>query len=236
MLGGRDEQNFQQVWAQKSQSGQDLGEYHPGANQRVDFCLRYLPAGECFLDIGCGTGILAAQLKGRYREVHGIDIAELPVQIACQNQVRAVQHNLNTAPLPYSNDYFDTVTVLSTLQYFYDLDFAVGEIRRVLKPGGLVVLTVPNMRAFWRLAKLALKGEFPTTAKDEVGYDGGALHYFCYANLAGLLARYGLKPVYKGGIFCIPAFLNSVKDGGGLGALKREFFSAEVVIAARKEA
>lgn len=235
MLGKRDELNFEQVWARKSEGGRLSARYLPGENQRIDFCLRYLPGGERFLDLGCGTGVLALQLKDRYKEVYGVDVAELPVKVARENQVEAVQLNLNAETLPYPDGFFDTITILSTLQYFYDLHFALAEIHRVLKAGGLIVLTVPNMRAFWRLGKLVFGGTFPKTSKDPVGYDGGALHYFCFSNIAALLEEKRFRMIYSGGIFCRPAFLNSIADSSILGPFKREFFSAEVVVAARKE-
>lgn len=234
MLGGRDEEHFRKVWAKKMEKRSPSAIYRPGDNQRVDFCIRYLPSGDRFLDIGCGTGVLAEQLRDRYLEVHGVDIADLPVKNAQEKQVNALQLNLNLSPLPYPDLFFDSVTILSTLQYFYDIENVLNEVRRVLKVGGQVVLTVPNMRTYWRLAKLAIKGEFPTATKDDVGYDGGALHYFCYSNLVKLLVRKSLQPVYAGGIFCLPNFLNSIPDQGWLGSVKREFFSAEVVVVAQK--
>ena len=187
MLDRRDELNFEKVWAKKQETGKVSNVYIPGENQRIDFCIQHVSPGLRFLDIGCGTGVLAVKMKERFSEVHGIDIADFPVQIAMQNGVKAIQLNLNSKPLPYPNDFFETVTILSTIQYFYDLEYILTEINRVIRVGGQFILTVPNMRTYWRLLKLALKGEFPKTSKDLVGYDGGALHYFCYSDIASLL-------------------------------------------------
>jgi methionine biosynthesis protein MetW len=233
MLGGRDKNQFEQVWQKKAEQDELPLVYQPG-NERVDQALRIIPPGSRFLDIGCGTGVLAQKLKGRYTEVHGTDIAEMPVQVAHQNGVQAVVHNLNTTPLPYEDQFFDLVTALSVFQYFYDLDFALSEIGRVMKPSGTLLVSVPNMRAIWRIGKLALAGTFPRTSMDAVGYDGGALHYFCYRDMVHLLNEHGFNVTGSYGMFCIPGMMKAMPDRGLPGALKREFFSAEILIMARK--
>ena len=233
MLENRDVHHFDRLWEKKDKDVL-ASAYHPGSNLRVDYCVRHLPAGNRFLDIGCGTGVLAVQLKDRYDEVYGVDIARLPVKIAVKNQVRAVQVNLNHEILPYPDNYFDTITILSTLQYFYDLDLVIKEVYRVLTPGGLLVMTVPNMRAWWRLVKLVISGVFPKVSKDSVGYDGGTLHYFCYRDVKDILSGYKMQACFSGGIMCIPGGIQRLPNDGVMGWLKREFFSAEFVIGARK--
>ena len=57
---------FDQIWHQKALSDELNSGYIPGKNLRIDYCIRNLPKGENFLDIGCGTGILANEVKGIY--------------------------------------------------------------------------------------------------------------------------------------------------------------------------
>lgn len=197
MNSKHDKKVFDQIWQQKALSDDLNSSYIPGKNLRIDYCIRNLPKGAKFLDIGCGTGILANEVKGKYSEVFGVDIAELPVKIACANGINASVCNLNFEKLPFPDDFFDSLTLLSTLQYFHDLDFSISEIRRVLRPSGYLLLSIPNVRSYWRVFKLAIIGKFPQVSKDKIGYDGGTLHYFCYQDLKKILLDNGFNILKK---------------------------------------
>jgi methionine biosynthesis protein MetW len=232
-MTGQDEGYFDQIWKRKLQGGNLLA-YAAGENFRVDKALSVIGTGRRVLDIGCGTGTLLAQLKRQYEEVHGIDISREAVGVACQNDIQARVIDLNSSPLPYADGFFDVVTVLSTLQYFTDLNKTLRECNRVISPDGLLLLSVPNMRAIWRIGKLLFLGSFPRVSLDPEGYDGGTLHYFAFSDLEKLLRKNGFCVKFAHGIFCVPAFVNRVNDAGLIGLLKREFFSAEVFVCAVK--
>jgi SAM-dependent methyltransferase len=127
------------------------------------------------------------------------------------------------------------VTILSVLQYFQDLYQVLGECHRVLAPYGALVLSVPNMRAVWRVGKLLFLGTFPRVSLDKEGYDGGTLHYFAYSNLRQLLYETGFEVIWAHGIFCLPRFFERFPNKDILGKVKREFFSAEIFVMARKK-
>jgi SAM-dependent methyltransferase len=228
----RDVRHFAEVFRQKGGAG--AARYRPGENRRVDLALRLLPAGERLLDVGCGAGLLAEQARGHFAEVHGVDIAEAAVRLARERGVKASVVNVNIEPLPYVDGFFDTVTLLSALQYVTDVSEVLGECARVLQPGGHFFVDVPNVRALWRLWSLGVRGVFPRTSLDEVGYDGGTLHYFTHESLLRLLCPHGFTPRTSHGVFCLPGFVEGVTDRGLPGRLKREFFSAEVMVHAVK--
>jgi methionine biosynthesis protein MetW len=228
-----DESRFDQIWKRKLRDNRSAA-YLPGENFRVDKALSVIGKGWRVLDIGCGTGILLAQLKKQSEEVHGIDISGEAVAVACQNGVHASVVDLNADLLPYEDGFFNAVTMLSTLQYFIDLDKTLRECNRVISPNGLLLLSVPNMRAYWRIGKLIFMGIFPKVSMDSEGYDGGTLHYFTFSDLKELLHKNGFVVLQAHGIFCLPQFVSRVSDVGFLGWVKREFFSAEVFISAIK--
>lgn len=234
MLGQRDKAHFEKVWQSKQQHGQFTTAYRLGDNQRVDKTLQIIRSGQRFLDVGCGTGILALQVKAKFLEVYGVDIAEIPVQVACQQGIQASLVNLNAEPLPYADDFFDSLTILAALQLMYDPEAVIQEAFRVLKPNGELLISLPNMRTVWRVYKLAVLGRFPRTSLDTVGCDGGTLHYFCYHDIVKLLRHAGFVPTASYGIFCLPKFLRHLPDNGFLGSLKRDFFSAEILVRAMK--
>jgi methionine biosynthesis protein MetW len=234
MSDQRDKVHFEKVWQSKIDASQIADKYKRGNNLRVDKVLDVVSPGTRFLDLGCGAGILASQLTGKFREIYGVDISETAVRIAQKNGVLAQVCNLNAELLPYEDNFFDTVTILATLQLIYDLNFVLQECFRVLKPKGVIYISVPNMRTFWRLYKLAILGIFPRTSLDPVGLDGGTLHYFCFRNLVELLNKNGFETIDKYGIFCLPGFIRKLPDRGVLGSIKREFFSAEILVKSTK--
>jgi methionine biosynthesis protein MetW len=234
MFGHSDRDYFERLWRRKTQENPHSDEYIPGANLRVDEALRTLDSGTRVLDIGCGNGVLLSMLKSQFGEFYGIDISESAIQIARQKAIQAETINLNIDPLPFPDKFFDAIAILSTLQYFYDMDRVLQECYRVLSPSGVLILSVPNIRAIWRVGRLLFKGSFTGVSLDEGNYDGGTLHYFAMLNIQALLARNGFKVVLAKGIFCKPGFITHFPNRGVAGSIKREFFSAEIFIKALK--
>ena len=225
--------HFNTIWQRKLERGYPTGNAKRG-NRRVEKALKVLGGGSRLLDIGCGNGELLLALQNRYQEVCGIDISEVALDSARKNGIEVKAVDLNREDLPFADRYFETVTILSTIQYFQDLYLVLGECHRVLSPSGALLLSVPNMRSFWRVGRLLFQGAFPRVSLDQEGYDGGTLHYFAYANLKSLMEETGFEVIWAHGIFCLPGILEGFPDRGFLGKLKREFFSAETFVMARK--
>jgi SAM-dependent methyltransferase len=97
------------------------------------------------LDIGCGTGEF-----GRFAppgvEVHGLDIDEGAVELASRHE-EARRCDLEEGQLPYADEHFDAVLAKDVLEHLRDPARIVCEIRRVLRPGGVVVASVVQARS-----------------------------------------------------------------------------------------
>lgn len=223
--------HFDEVWRTRNQApGRDAT---LDGNIRAQKALRLLSGGERFLDVGCGEGILAEAVMPRFAEVHGVDISSGAVEEARRRGVRAHICDVGAEPLPFDNGSFDVVSSMSVPQFIADVNGLMNECRRVLRPGGQLVLSVPNMRAAWRIWKLAVHGEFPRTSCDPVGVDGGTLHYFTRRSIGRLLEGAAFDVVASYGIYCLPRGLEDRWDSSPLGVLKREFLSGEVLVDAR---
>jgi len=221
------EKHYAEVWGRKS-----ITDYVPGSNLRVEAAANILHPGQRLLDVGCGDGILGMLVRNRFEEIYGVDISDKAIEVAQRRGIKAYKVNLNVEALPFEDNYFDSITCLATLQLIYDINTMLREFNRVLKPDGELVLTVPNMRAYWRIFKLVVLGYFPRTSLDPEGYDGGTLHYFCYRNLKDLLEKSGFKVIMRRGIFCLPRLIEKLPDRGWVGKLKAEFLSAEMLVRA----
>jgi methionine biosynthesis protein MetW len=221
------EKHYAEVWGRKS-----ITDYVPGSNLRVEAAANILHPGQRLLDVGCGDGTLGMLVRNRFEEIYGVDISDKAIEVAQRRGIKAYKVNLNVEALPFEDNYFDSITCLATLQLIYDINTMLREFNRVLKPDGELVLTVPNMRAYWRIFKLVVLGYFPRTSLDPEGYDGGTLHYFCYRNLKDLLEKSGFKVMMRRGIFCLPRLIEKLPDRGWVGKLKAEFLSAEMLVRA----
>ena len=92
---------------------------------------------------GCGVGMYASQINRRFSaQVEAFDIEAPRVQEAQQDTPRAIIAAAEY--VPYPNNYFDTVLSHEVLEHVADDRLAVQEMVRVLKPGGRIVIFVPN--------------------------------------------------------------------------------------------
>ncbi|WP_434782188.1 class I SAM-dependent methyltransferase [Ferrovum myxofaciens] len=150
------------------------------------------------IDIGCGRGEVLYQLGPHFERVVGVDVsavelgylaAELPDELRAKTELQSM--DLGTT-WPFEDKSFDVVSCLAVLEHLFDPCFTAGELARICKPEGHVVVEVPNI-AFLGYRVSLLLGHFPSTSGDPVGWDGGHLHYFTIEALRGLFERVGLQ-------------------------------------------
>lgn len=129
---------------------------------RLDAFLQlYLPErgdGRRLLDVGCGTGHHMASLRERGFEVAGVDGSEEMIAHARANNPGAHIKVADVDSLPFPDSSFDFVLCIEVLRYLPDFTRCVNEIARVLKPGGVCLVTAApllSLNGYWLVNRIA---------------------------------------------------------------------------------
>ena len=138
-----------------------------------------LRSSDRVLDLGCGYGFVTVEMAKIAREAVGVDIssprAGNSIPIGLQDRLRFL--TVDGRSLPFDDNYFDTVLASEVLMMIADPNEFIAEIRRILKPGGRLVVVnwtghsaieeaYQQNSAGLRLAKAIARIDVPPTYKD----------------------------------------------------------------------
>ncbi|WBF66274.1 class I SAM-dependent methyltransferase [Desulfovibrio subterraneus] len=178
--------------------------------------LKNILAGKV-LDVGCGTGLNAAELQQMGHTVYGIDIS--PIAIEKFNEAGFTGKVCDLAQgIPFDDESFDTIFASEVIEHVADYPHLLNECNRTLRPGGKLVLSTPNS-AFWAYRILGLLGKTVSElqhpghirfftlkmlgeALRDAGFNDitiGARHMYCilpgsfFTRFEKLLVKYGFK-------------------------------------------
>jgi len=101
------------------------------------------------LDVGCGLGVYGAEFGKKYNsKVYGIDLERSAIKVANSLGLKAKCSDIDQK-WPYSANSFDTVLGIQIIEHVYNTDHFFLESRRVLKNCGLLIITTPNLAAWY---------------------------------------------------------------------------------------
>lgn len=161
----------------------------PTIKQRAGFALRYIGSGKRVLDIGCANGALSRVLRDGGNHVVGVDILPEYVKMAKKNcsEAKVVDISRGTG---FRAGSFDAVFAGEFIEHLTekDADTFFRECRRVLKRGGLIILTTPNP-------------DFIRIKLFRINLVGGAhLKVYPVKELKRLLLKFGFRPMGVSGL------------------------------------
>ena len=170
--------------------------------------LRLLPEGGSVLDLGCASGGLLALLRPRAGLLAGLELSPTAAKAAAEVGDLVVQGALEDPVLPFEDGSFDLVVLADVLEHLADPPAALRRAVGWCRPGGAVLLSVPNV-AHW-IARLTLvRGRWPAT--DSGTFDASHLRWFTRDAVAALLADAGLREAELDAI--VPALRNHIAAG-----------------------
>jgi SAM-dependent methyltransferase len=115
--------------------------YGPAADR-----LRLRP-DDALLEVACGSGVLLADHAAHVARVAGLDLSDVQIRLARQRLHERIEAGTaeivrgDAVALPWDDNTFTAVACVGSLEYIADRAAALHEMRRVLRPGGRIVLT-----------------------------------------------------------------------------------------------
>ena len=185
---------------------------------RYEACINYFDKNvkkkTTVLELATGDGLLAKSLLKNQKNITKYIATDLS-----NNRLKSVKNNIHDSRLVVRNldvenydfsqtEKVDVVIMLALIEHLVDPIRAINNIKKVLKPNGLIYIDTPNVAELGNRIKL-LRGKFPSTASAFQGlityegekvdlFDEGHLHYFTFKSLEQMLLKYcGFENVSK---------------------------------------
>jgi SAM-dependent methyltransferase len=163
----------------------DFGQYelrHSTKGKLIAYALTDSGQGKKALDVGCRDGYWSEELKKK-----GYDVVACDIDPRCPSALTVDANE----PLPFSDSEFDLLWCSEVIEHLLDPAFTIREFKRVLKPGGKLVMTTPN-QDFW-VFRLIKKLGISTAAISNEDHT----FFFTYSDMKDLIGNcqfYGYFP------------------------------------------
>src|SRR5438105_11901140 len=146
------------------------------------------------LDVGCHDGqFIACVVVGG--PIVGLDVSSTALRAAACRGVQGVRAQVEAPALPFLEQSFATLVAAEVIEHVFDTEGVIAELARVLRPGGWLAITTPNLVALSGRAQLIL-GRSPHNVEfDASPGTSGHIRYFTFDTLELLLRRAGLRPL-----------------------------------------
>lgn len=181
------------------------------------------------LDIGCAAGFTGERLKKKgIKEVVGVELNENAYKEAAKRLDKVFLGDIEKIKLPFKDGYFDCIIYADVLEHLVDPWSLLLRHKRLLKSGGVIVASLPNVRHY-RVIKKLLKGRWDYEHSGVL--DSTHLRFFTLKSAKDMLSNAGFQIgplIYNISASKIKKFLNRLL-GGALNEVLSEQFLIKAV-------
>jgi 2-polyprenyl-3-methyl-5-hydroxy-6-metoxy-1,4-benzoquinol methylase len=182
----------------KNLYGDDTNSGNLGSTLRIKIMLEMANnlqlTNKNILDIGCHNGIFLSLIKNRNNNFYGLDANDWAVSESEKKDLNIRQFFFDDkTKLPFENEFFDVVIAGEIIEHIFDTDFFLEEISRVMKPGGKLLISTPNVASLGRRLLLFFGANPIIELSPNEANSVGHIRYFTRKTLEKILAKHGLK-------------------------------------------
>ncbi len=179
------------------------------------------------LDLGCGLGEFSYKLKNNGIEVYCADGSKDYIKRLKKAGFDAKQADFNKK-LPFKDKKFDLVTCLEVIEHVEKAEDLLGEIKRILKNKGFLLLSTPNYAFLGVRLNMLLGKSIPD--------EGYHFRFFTYKTLTDLLKKKGFNILGDNSISFLPFYrLTKNKPKGRKVTFMKNLLASKIIILAKKD-
>lgn len=166
---------------------------------------KIIGAGNCVVDLGCGSGHLLSDLSGSFEKRIDLDVSRRRLEEMAGGKTEGwdFREADPNGVFPLQDASADVVIANQVIEHIIDPVKFCQEIHRVLKPEGRCVITTPNIPYLKNIAHLLFSGYGPRTAGGNTldgAWDDGHVHYFTHKDLHEIFQHAGFRQVSSQGL------------------------------------
>lgn len=161
-------------------------------DKRVKKMIQLVGKHKFVLDLGCFSGYMIQKFIENENKAWGTDTNK-DFLIHCRKKGLEVFNADCERQLPFDTSSFDVVVAGELIEHIYDTDKFLEECNRVLRPGGELIISTPNM-GFWKhRLKLLLGLNMPFEYGGDAGFFIGHIRYFNLASFKRAISGHGFS-------------------------------------------
>ena len=197
---------------------------------------------DSYLDLGAGIGLLTSYIASivKPKEIIIVDIDRNALEVAQRKGFKTIMLDLNVDKLPLNNNSVDLVTAFELIEHLWNKDNMLEETLRILKPGGLFIVSTPNLASLVNRL-LLLMGKTPIYYSVSLKYEiegrasYGHISLYTASSLRDHMSKVGFEVLEIHGLLTHYAYKNLIVKAITMLTTKlRPPLAPDILLVARK--